>query len=121
MSKFPQLLKPFDIPPVHLKSKITMAPLFTAYANGDGTVSQLTLDHYRNLAGGGAAMIVVANAAVDHSGILSRYSLRADDQRFLPGLKQLAETIKEEGAAAVLQINHGGRFAVGTGNCDTVF
>jgi 2,4-dienoyl-CoA reductase-like NADH-dependent reductase (Old Yellow Enzyme family)/nucleotide-binding universal stress UspA family protein len=113
MSKFPHLFKAFDIPPVHLKNKITMAPLFTAYANGDGTVSELTLDHYRNLAIGGAAMIVVANAAVDHNGILSRYSLRVDDQRFLPGLKQLAETIKKEGAAAVLQLNHGGRFACG--------
>ena len=90
-----------------------MAPLFTGYAHGDGRVSRLTLQHYKKLAGGGAAMIVVANAVVDQSGTLSRYSLRVDDDQFLPGLRQLSEAIKQEGASAVLQINHGGRFSSG--------
>jgi len=113
MIRFPQLFKPFAIHPVQLRNRITMAPLFTGYAHGDGRVSRLTLDHYKTLAGGGAAMIVVANAVVDQSGTLSRYSLRVDDDQFLPGLRKLAETIKKEGAAAVLQINHGGRFSRG--------
>ncbi len=113
MPEFPHLFEPFIIPPVHLKSRIVMAPLFTAYGRPDGTVSKLTLDHYKEVARGGVAMIVVANASIDPSGALSKHSLRADDDRFLPGLSQLAETIKKEGAAAVLQINHGGRFAGG--------
>jgi 2,4-dienoyl-CoA reductase-like NADH-dependent reductase (Old Yellow Enzyme family)/nucleotide-binding universal stress UspA family protein len=113
MPKFPCLFEPFIIPPFHLKNRITMAPLFTAYAHRDGTVSQLTLDHYKEVAQGGAAMIVVGNAAIDPSGTLSQHSLRADDDRFLPGLSHLAETIKKEGAVATLQINHGGRFARG--------
>lgn len=113
MPKIPHLFEPLIIHPVNLKNRITMAPLFTAYANQDGTVSRLILDHYKEVAQGGAAMIVVANAVVDPSGTLSKHSLRADDDRFLPGLSRLAETIKKEGTAAVLQINHGGRFARG--------
>ena len=113
MSNYPHLFEPFDIYPLRLKNRITMAPLFTMYAADDGTVSKLTLAHYRELAQGGAAMIVVANAAVDPDGSLSGRSLRADDDRFLAGLSQLAETIKQAGAAAVLQINHGGRFSRG--------
>ena len=58
-------------------------------------------------------MIVVANAVVDKSGSLSKHSLRADDDRFISGLSDLSEMIKHEGVAAVLQINHGGRFARG--------
>ncbi len=113
MSKFPHLFEPFVIPPVHLKNRITMAPLFTGYAHPDGTVNRLILHHYEELARGGVAMIVVANAAVDPSGRVSKRSLRVDDNRFLPGLSQLSETIKKEDVAAVLQINHGGRFAQG--------
>ena len=113
VQKFPHLFEPFVIPPVHLKNSITMAPLFTAYGHRDGTVSQLTLEHYKEVATGDVAMIVVANTVVDPSGTLSKHSLRADDDRFLPGLSRLAKTIKGQGSAAVLQINHGGRFARG--------
>ena len=111
MSAYPHLFKSFEIPPLRLKNRITMAPLFTMYAHGDGRVSDLTLAHYSELAKGGAAMIVVANVAVDPGGVLARHSLRADSDRFIPGLARLAETIKKENAVAVLQINHGGRFA----------
>jgi 2,4-dienoyl-CoA reductase-like NADH-dependent reductase (Old Yellow Enzyme family)/nucleotide-binding universal stress UspA family protein len=111
MPNYPLLFKPFEIPPFQLKNRITMAPLFTMYAQGDGRVSELTLNHYGELARSGVAMIVVANVAVDSGGVLSRHSLRADSDRFIPGLSLLAETIKKENVAAVLQINHGGRFA----------
>lgn len=56
-------------------------------------------------------MIVVANVCVDPAGILSKNSLRADHDRFVPGLTKLACAIKKEGAVAVVQLNHGGRFA----------
>jgi 2,4-dienoyl-CoA reductase-like NADH-dependent reductase (Old Yellow Enzyme family)/nucleotide-binding universal stress UspA family protein len=88
-----------------------MAPLFTGYANADGSVSLLTLEHYRQIAAGGTSMVVVANVCVDPAGILSKNSLRLDHDRFIPGLAKLAHAIKNEGAVAVLQINHGGRFA----------
>ena len=113
MFNFPHLFEPFDISSLRLKNRITMAPLFTMYAAKDGTVSKLTLEHYNELARGGVAMIVVANAAVDPDGSLSDRSLRADHDRFLAGLSSLSETIKQAGAAAVLQINHGGRFSRG--------
>jgi 2,4-dienoyl-CoA reductase-like NADH-dependent reductase (Old Yellow Enzyme family)/nucleotide-binding universal stress UspA family protein len=113
MERFPNLFSAFAVPPLRLKNRITLAPLFTGYASPTGEVSPLTLSHYRELACGGAAMIVVANAAVDPHGILSRHSLRADGDRFVPGLTRLASAIKREGALAVLQLNHGGRYARG--------
>jgi len=88
-----------------------MAPLFTAYAYPDGTVSDLIRVHYREMAASGVAMVVVANASVATSGALSHYQLRADDDRFIKGLSALAQAIRQEGAVPVLQINHGGCFA----------
>ncbi len=108
---FDRLYQPLLITSVRLKNRITMAPLFTGYANQDGTVSNLMLKHYHEVAAGGAAMIVVANASVDPRGTLASHNLRVDHDRFIHGLSRLARTIKSVGAVAVLQINHGGRFA----------
>jgi 2,4-dienoyl-CoA reductase (NADPH2) len=71
----------------------------------------LILEHYREMAASGAALIVVENAAVDPRGLGSPFTLRIDDDRFLPGMKELAAAIKGEGALAALQINHAGRFS----------
>jgi len=111
MPSYPLLFTPFEIPPFRLKNRITAAPLFTMYARKDGSVSELTLAHYGELAKGGAAMVVVANAAVDSGGILAARSLLVDSDRCIAGLARLAQTIRREKAVAVLQINHGGRFS----------
>jgi 2,4-dienoyl-CoA reductase (NADPH2) len=43
-----------------------MAPLYLGSAGEGGTVSEMLLEHYRLMAGGGAALVVVENATVDH-------------------------------------------------------
>jgi 2,4-dienoyl-CoA reductase-like NADH-dependent reductase (Old Yellow Enzyme family) len=105
------LFSPFELKGIILKNRVTMAPLFLGYANPDGTVSPLILDHYREMAASGVSLVVVENAAVDTSGLGSPYVLRLDHDRFLPGLSALAGAIHEEGAVAFLQINHAGRYA----------
>jgi 2,4-dienoyl-CoA reductase (NADPH2) len=69
------------------------------------------IDHYRELARAGAALVIVANAAVSADGRISIHQLRADGDDFIPGLTRLAKAIKEENALACLQLNHAGRFA----------
>jgi 2,4-dienoyl-CoA reductase (NADPH2) len=97
------------------KNRLTMAPLYLGYAGEGGTVSDMVLEHYRLMASSGVAMVVVENATVDHPvGSGSNRTLRADTADNLDGLKQLASTIKQEGALACLQINHAGRFAHAT-------
>ena len=98
-----------------LPNRLTMAPLYLGYAGEGGTVSDMILDHYRLMARGGVAMVVVENSTVDHpTGSGSNRTLRADTDDNLDGLKRLAEAIKKEGALACLQINHAGRFAAAT-------
>jgi 2,4-dienoyl-CoA reductase-like NADH-dependent reductase (Old Yellow Enzyme family) len=105
------IFTPFRVQRLTLKNRITMAPLYLGYANPDGTVSQLTLDHYAEMAGSGAALIVVEHTMVHPSGIATPNCLRIDDDRYIPGLSELARDIKEKGALAFLQINHCGRYA----------
>jgi 2,4-dienoyl-CoA reductase (NADPH2) len=112
MTIFTHLFSPLEIGELQLKNRLTMAPLYLGYAGEGGTVSNLMLDYYREMAQSGVAMVVVENATVDHpTGSGSNRTIRADTDDNLKGLAQLAETIKKEGALACLQINHAGRFA----------
>ncbi len=109
---YSHLFSELSIQGLTLKNRLTMAPLYLGYAGDGGTVSPMILDHYRLMAQSGVAMLVVENATVDYpTGSGSHRTLRVDNDDNLEGLKNLARTIKGEGALACLQINHAGRFA----------
>ncbi|RPH51920.1 MAG: NADH:flavin oxidoreductase [Desulfobacteraceae bacterium] len=109
---YTHLFSELRISGITLKNRLTMAPLYLGYAGEGGTVSSLLLDHYRLMSKSGVAMVVVENATIDHpTGSGSDKTLRADSDNNAAGLKKLSSTIRQEGAAACLQINHAGRFA----------
>ena len=105
------LFAPMELGGLKLKNRISMAPLYLGYANMDGTVSPLILDHYREMAASGAGLIVVENASVLPIGSGSPWTLRVDEDQFIEALSQLAQTIQGQGALAVQQINHVGRYS----------
>ena len=105
------LFSPFAVGPYVLKNRIVALPVFTGYAGPEGYVTRLLLDHYARLGASGAALVVVANAAVAADGRTSTHSLRADHDRYIPGLARLAQVIRDGGALACLQLNHAGQYA----------
>jgi 2,4-dienoyl-CoA reductase (NADPH2) len=111
MARASTLFSPFQIKGLFMKNRIIMAPLYLGYANPDGSGSDLLLNHYREIAASAAAAIVVEHTGVDPSGLGSPFMLRADDDRYIPGLSRLAKAIQDEGALAFLQLNHTGRYA----------
>ncbi|MBW2217150.1 MAG: NADH:flavin oxidoreductase [Deltaproteobacteria bacterium] len=113
MSQHKFLFEPFSISNLRLRNRIIKAPMFTGFATSDGHVTPLMLEYYKDVAKGGAAMVVVANAVVDLEGSIGPRALRIDDDNFLPGLSKLAASIKSQGAVAAIQIGHGGRFGSG--------
>ena len=110
----PSLFRPLKVGGLRLKNRITMAPLYLGYASEGGRVSPLLLEHYRCMAAGGAAMVVVENVSIAPAGSGSPRTLRCDHNRYLDGLERLAGVIKAQNCRAALQINHAGRFA----HCD---
>ncbi len=108
---YPLLFSPSQIGCVKIKNRIVALPVHTGFAHTDGHASTWMTEFYRRLARSGTGLVVVANTAVSHDGIVSKYNLRADNDQFINGLKRLADAIKQEGAAACLQLNHAGRFA----------
>ncbi|MBF0551475.1 MAG: NADH:flavin oxidoreductase [Deltaproteobacteria bacterium] len=113
---YSHLFTELEVGGVKLKNRLTMAPLYLGYAGEDGIVSELILDHYRLMAQSGVALVVVENATVDYPvGRNSNHCLRVDGDDQIEALSRLATAIKQEGAVACLQINHGGRYAVPPG------
>ena len=72
-------------------------------------VSEQLVEFYRRRAAGGAGLISVGYATVDElSG--NGGNIGAHDDRFLPGLQNLAGAIKSGGAKSAVQLNHAGRY-----------
>jgi NADPH2 dehydrogenase len=108
---YPNLFKPLNLDGLRLKNRITMAPLYLGYAAAGGKISPLLLYHYKLMAHSGAAMIMVENASIAPGGSGAPRTIRCDHDRYVPGLAQLAASIKDQKSLAGLQINHAGRFA----------
>ena len=102
---------PLQVGPLTLANRLMALPVYTGYAYPDGMVSPMLVKHYARLGQSGVSVVVAANAAVAADGIGSTYNLRADHDRFIPGLARLAAAIKAGGAIACLQLNHTGRYA----------
>ena len=53
-----RLFSAITIQGLTLNNRLTMAPLYLGYAGEGGTVSDMLLEPYRLMAGGGAALVV---------------------------------------------------------------
>lgn len=113
MNPYPHLFSPLNLGGLRLANRITMAPMYMGYADFSGRVTTRVKDHYRRMGASGAGMVMVENAIVDTEGLGSPFNLRLDEDRFVPGMTELAAAVKAGGAMAGLQLNHAGRYAFG--------
>lgn len=107
MSTFPTLFSPAKIGRLEIKNRLIMPAMGTGMANADGTVSDQLYHYHRVRAAGGTGMITVEIAAVHPT--TGGMSPAIWDDRFIPGLKRLADVIHEGGAKACIQLWHAGR------------
>ncbi len=109
---FTKLCEPIRLGKLQLRNRIVMSPMEVDFNAQDGSVTERTLHYYAERARGGAGLVVVEATCVDHpAGRMSPYQLRADADRFIPGLRRLARAVRDAGAAVVLQLHHAGRRA----------
>jgi 2,4-dienoyl-CoA reductase-like NADH-dependent reductase (Old Yellow Enzyme family)/thioredoxin reductase len=107
---FPKLFESSDLGGIKLKNRIMKAPQHMGLANPDGSVTERMLQYYKNVALGGAGLIIVEYAWVDHDASqASPCQLGVADMQHIAGLSVLAKTIQGAGAKAGLQISHAGR------------
>jgi 2,4-dienoyl-CoA reductase-like NADH-dependent reductase (Old Yellow Enzyme family)/thioredoxin reductase len=109
MEQFPHLFSPIRIRNVELQNRVVMPPMGTNLGNKDGTVSDALIAYMKRRAEAGPGLIISEITAIHPSGSLINTELGIHDDRFIPGLKRLADTIHAGGAKAALQLHHGGR------------
>jgi len=103
------LFEPIKINQMELQNRIYLPAMHMNMAQNHEVTDQL-IEFYAERARGGVSAIVVGYATVDElSGMSTNIGAHKDE--FIPGLKRLAEGIQDNGARAIVQINHAGRYA----------
>lgn len=93
-----------------LKNRLIMAPMTTNFASPEGLVTERLKAYYRKRAEGGIGLVIVEMACVDYpAGRAFSHQLSIDDDKFIPGLRELAREVKAAGAKVALQLQHSGR------------
>ena len=111
-SKYKNLLTPFTFPKsgIQVSNRVVMAPMTTYSGNEDGTVSEAEIDYYRHR-NQSAGLLITACAYVTPGGKAFPGQISAHTDDMIQSLNRIANTLKENGAKAILQIHHGGRMS----------
>ena len=107
MEQFKKLLEKATMGPLSMDNRLIMAPMGSLNADSNGYITDNALAFYSAQASGGLAMVIVECTATDDD--LSRgednvMCLYENGQ--VTGMARLASAIKDQGAAAILQLCH---------------
>ena len=109
-SKFEKLLEPGYIGKLKTRNRIIKTGAGTFMANEDEThANGAMLAFYESLARGGVGLLIVESPTIDYpAGARWRFRYRIDDDKFIPGMRELAEIIHKYNCPTFMQMNHDG-------------
>ena len=112
MSRFSHLLAPGRIGSMTLRNRIAMSPMASKLCNPDGTCNERIAAYYEARARGGAGLITMGSVGVAYpAGTMFRNQVAISDDRYIPGLKMVADAVHRHGAKLSLQLHFGGLVA----------
>ncbi|MCF8609265.1 NAD(P)/FAD-dependent oxidoreductase [Gordonia sp. HY285] len=110
-SSYPYLLGRGQIGPMPLRNRVVL-PAMDMNVCVDGVIEQEDIDHYAARAAGGTGLIITGAAAVAYPiGATSTKEPGLSEDRFIPGLKALADAVHEAGGKLCVQSTHHGKVA----------
>ena len=110
--RWEKLFQPIHLGEMAVKNRFVVAPIGTNFATADGFVTEQLKAYYGERAGGGAGLVIVDEGCVDApTGKGTAYQTYIDDDKYIPGLSELASVIQKYGAKAAIQLHHAGRLA----------
>lgn len=108
------LFESFHIKNVAIKNRICVPPLVCyGWSDETGMVTEKNIEHYREIARGGAGLIIQEATCVCKEGRLSWDQLGIWSDDHIPGLKKIVDAVHSEGVPVFLQIHHAGVLGVG--------
>lgn len=99
----------YKIKQVLFKNRTIMPAIGTNFSDPQGFVTEKSIHFYNARALGGVGAIVHELCAVDPLGKVTSNMSCIYDDRYIPGFKELAKTVKQTGCKLLLQLNHAGR------------
>ncbi len=109
MAGFHHLFSPGRIGSLALPSRLFQTAMGTNLASADGTVSDELTAFYAARAAGGAALLTMGAVGVSYPrGQVQTHQVGISDDRFIPGLRRLTDTIHRAGGRISAQLHHGG-------------
>lgn len=109
-ARFQRLFTPGYIGKLWVKNRIVRSPMLSGLATTDGCITERVVEHYKDLARGGAGLVIVEFSWVDNDASKAAMGQPGvSDREHKPGLQWLASAINGCGARSCLQIVHCGR------------
>ncbi|AXI09937.1 NADH-dependent flavin oxidoreductase [Oceanobacillus sp. 143] len=95
---------------IELDNRFVLSPMITNSSTIEGYVTQEDLAYAERRASS-APLQITGAAYIEEYGQLFEYGFSIDDDRSIEGLKELAQAMKKDGAKAIIQLTHAGRFS----------
>lgn len=106
--KYHKLFEPMQIKGVKLKNRIVRSGQHCCFPDYEGFVNDRIKAWHEALAKGGVGLITIEEAAVDFPLGVHIPHIRLDDDKFIPGLSELAEVIHKHDCPVFVQLQHDG-------------
>ena len=102
-----KLFETLAIRSVELRNRLAVSPM-CQYQARDGVTSDFHLIHYGKFALGGFGLVMVEATSVSPEGRITHGDVGIWDDAHIEGLRRIAASVKQYGAAAGIQIGHAG-------------
>lgn len=113
MSDYAHLLSPGRIGGMELRNRIFMTPMGSNTADDEGYCGERLRQYYGARAEGGAALLIMGSVAISWPiGSANWRQVAISDDRFIPGLKSVADVVHGHGAKLAVQLQHAGLTAM---------
>ena len=108
MDKYQLSLSPIKLGKTILKNRIVNTPTGINMSKKNGVITDIEIDYFSNLSKNNIGMIIVGNATVSNVGKGAPNEIVIGKPIHFKQLKKLADTIKNNGSVACIQIAHKG-------------
>ena len=111
MSKYAPLLEPITLSNgITLANRFVLSPMTTNSSTKEGHITEEDLRYAKRRARS-AGLQVTGAAYIEPYGQLFEYGFNISDDACIPGLRKVAQAMKQDGNKAIIQLAHAGRFS----------
>ena len=113
MNEYPMLFKPMNIGKVTIPNRVVMTAMGVDVSAPDGSVTDRTIAYYTARAKGGVGLIVTEYCRVNEAdGACATGQISLSHNRYIPGMKKLADSVHAHGSKIFVQLQHPGRQSI---------